>query len=287
MSYTILVPLDGSMTAERAIAPALELARQHQGAVVFIQVFPVGVEPPESAREYLGVRVESARAAGVEASSETHAGEAHQVILERAAQVDTVVMSSHGRSGFNRLLLGSVTEKVVRQAPCPVLVVRSTQLHLDQVRRILVPLDGSKLCRHALPEAARLATATGATLVLARVVEPLPIDPLFVTVCDREQEERVVEGYLSKLAAELHPSIPVELRHEWGSPARVLIEMVELRNIDLVVMTTHGRSGFDRFVCGSVAENMLRVCHVPVYLVSARACHQTPEAVLAARSVAG
>ncbi|MCA9790756.1 MAG: universal stress protein [Candidatus Eremiobacteraeota bacterium] len=286
MSYKVMIPLDGSMTAERAVGPALELARQRGGSVVFVQVFPVGLEPPESAREYLGVRVESARATGLEASSETLTGEPFRVIVERAAEADVLVMSSHGRSGFNRLLLGSVTEKVVRLAPCPVLVVRSNQVHLDQLGRILVPLDGSKLSREALPEAARLAKATGATLVLARVVEPMPIDPLFVTIPDREEEGRAVENYLSKLAAELDPSIPVELLHEFGSPARVLVEMVELRNIDLVVMTTHGRTGFDRFVCGSVAENMLRVCHTPVFLVSARACHLTPEAVLAARSQA-
>lgn len=270
MSYNIIVPLDGSITAERAILPAMELARRRCGVLHFLQVLPSGAEMSPEAKEYLESKVETCRESQLQATFEVLEGDPDRILLERAAKSDVVVMSSHGRSGFDRFMLGSVTEKVVRRSPCPVLVVRSNAVYLDHLERILVPLDGSGFSVQALPEASKLAKASGATLVLARIVEPTNVHPRYVPDYDPIEQARQVDDYLNQVKSGVDSSIPVEIVHGFGSPSRVLLELAESQNIDLVVMATHGRSGLDRFFLGSVAENVLRASQTPVLLISVR-----------------
>ena len=270
MSYNIVVPLDGSITAERAILPAVELARRHHGVLRFVQVLPAGAEALPETREYLKSKVDLCHESEVQAAYEILWGEPFEILLQQAANSDIVVMSSHGRSGFDRFMLGSVAEKVVRRASCPILVVRSNAVYLDHLKRILVPLDGSGFSVQALPEASKLAQASGATLVLARIVEPTNVHPRYVPEHDPQEQARQVDGYLNEVKSRVDSSIPVEIVHGFGSPSRVLLELAESQNIDLVVMATHGRSGLDRFFLGSVAENVLRASQTPVLLVSVR-----------------
>lgn len=270
MSYNVIVPLDGSITAERAILPALELARRRLGVLRFVQVLPAGAEALPETREYLKSKVDLCHESEVQAAYEILWGEPFEILLQQAANSDVVVMSSHGRSGFDRFMLGSVAEKVVRRASCPILVVRSSAVYLDHLKRILVPLDGSDFSVKALPEASSLAQTSGATLVLARIVEPTNVHPRYVPEHEPQEQARQVDGYLNEVKSRVDSSIPVEIVHGFGSPSRVLLELAESQNIDLVVMATHGRSGLDRFFLGSVAENLLRTSQTPVLLVSVR-----------------
>ena len=145
MFHKILVPLDGSILSEGAVAPALEVARRFEATVLLfrtsvlpehLMVSPVPVSPAtyaeieesilETTREYLeGMKTRFADA-GVPLETAQASGEAAREILEMAQHqgIDLIVMSTHGRSGFQRWLFGSVAEKVMRHAPCPVLAIR-------------------------------------------------------------------------------------------------------------------------------------------------------------------
>ena len=145
MFHKILVPLDGSPLSEEAVAPALEVARRFNATILMfrasilpehLMVSPVPVSPAtyaeieesilETTREYLdGMKARYANS-GVQIETAHASGEAAREILDFAQQqgVDLIAMSTHGRSGFQRWLFGSVAEKVMRHAPCPVLAVR-------------------------------------------------------------------------------------------------------------------------------------------------------------------
>ena len=145
MFHKILVPLDGSILSEGAIAPALEVARRFGATVLLfrtsvlpehLMVSPVPVSPAtyaeieesilETTREYLEATKTRFAEAGVTLETAQSSGEAAREILELAQTrgIDLIVMSTHGRSGFQRWLFGSVAEKVMRHAPCPVLAIR-------------------------------------------------------------------------------------------------------------------------------------------------------------------
>lgn len=138
------------------------------------------------------------------------------------------------------------------------------------VRTILVPLDGSILAETALPEAIDVARQRGARLLLVRAAEahvPVAVDPT-------EAQVRVVqdaEAYLARVKARLAASgvTDVETSVWYGSPAYAIVEAARLRRADLVVMTTHGRSGLGRLILGSVAESVLRGTTTPILLLRA------------------
>jgi nucleotide-binding universal stress UspA family protein len=137
-----------------------------------------------------------------------------------------------------------------------------------KLRTILVPLDGSALSETALPCAVELATPSGARIVLLRATEAhgLPgVDPI-------EAQVRVVsegEAYLGRVADRLSAQgvQPVETSLWYGPPAYAIVEAARLRAIDLIVMTSHGRSGLGRLILGSVAESVLRGTRTPILLL--------------------
>jgi nucleotide-binding universal stress UspA family protein len=141
----IMVPLDGSPLSEGAMGPALEMARRFEARVVLfrtsvlpehLMVSPVPVSPAtyteieqsilETTREYLEDMKDRHQDSGVPIQTADASGEAAKEILDfaQSQDIDLIVMSTHGRSGFQRWLFGSVAEKVMRHAPCPVLAVR-------------------------------------------------------------------------------------------------------------------------------------------------------------------
>ncbi len=141
-------------------------------------------------------------------------------------------------------------------------------------RTILAPLDGSKVAEQALPTAARIARATGATLHLVHVHTEDARDPIFVNglpVIDEHLHSLAAEHervYLERVAAtvasdDLEP-MPMRLS---GPVVRTLMRYARDVNADLIVLTTHGRSGFDRLWLGSVAESLARQTHVPLLLL--------------------
>lgn len=189
--------------------------------------------------------------------------------------VDLVVMGTHGRTGFARILLGSVAEKVVRHAPCSVLVTRGAS---TTFKRVLCPVDFSEDSRHAVDAAAELAQRTKAEIALVHVVE-VPVvysdGPLIVDfIGDLEKRSaRMLEQWAAELKAKV--SVPVTMRSLSGSPgAQTLAVLDDDPAFDLVVVGSHGRTGIRRFLLGSVAEQIVR--HAPCSVMVARARHDGP-----------
>jgi nucleotide-binding universal stress UspA family protein len=136
------------------------------------------------------------------------------------------------------------------------------------VRTILVPLDGSPLAERALPEAVELARQRGARLLLLRAAEahvPLGADPTQAQVRVVQEAEAYLASVKAQLAATGIPD--VETSVWYGPPASAIVEAARLRGADLIVMTTHGRSGLGRLILGSVAESVLRGTTTPILLL--------------------
>ena len=150
---------------------------------------------------------------------------------------------------------------------------------------ILVPLDGSAMAELALPRATELARAAGARLLVLRAAEAHTLPGADPT----DAQIRVVqeaEAYLARIAERLGTAgvAEVETSVWYGPPASAIIEAARLRKADLIVMTTHGRSGVQRLIFGSVAESVLRGMTTPILLIrSAEAPVQAPAAAGQAR----
>jgi nucleotide-binding universal stress UspA family protein len=175
-------------------------------------------------------------------------------------------MSTHGRSGIERWVHGSVAERVLRRSPAPLLLANPFTFakrpeQAPPFQRIVVPLDGSENAAMALPRAATLARFFSAEVVLLHVVpEALADGELVGAVHERELEGlellEAARGALSPLV--------VRTRLERGVPANVILDVVADEHADLLAMTTRGRSGATRWTFGSVAEDVLRHARCPV-----------------------
>lgn len=193
--------------------------------------------------------------------------------LRADAAFDLVVMGTHGRTGFRRILLGSVTEKVVRHAPCSVLAVRGRD-GTHAFRHVLCPVDFSASSRHAVELAAALAARDGLGITLLHVVEmprSYAVDAsalTFVAGIERDAT-RVLEEWATELRGKV--AVPVATRLLLGAPAaQTLIALDSEVTFDLVVTGSHGRTGLGRVLLGSVAEQLVRHAPCPVLVARTR-----------------
>ena len=284
----ILVPLDGSVVSEAILPMAEALARDYGAELLLLRAVRARTVPGSDALALK--RVGEAEAYLKRIANELQGrglprvrwsvgyAKPEQAIAEAAARnhVDLVAMTTHGRSGFGRLLLGSVAESLVRQAPAPVLLVRGQpSWNPLGITKVLVPLDGSELSAAILPVVERLAGPLDLSIVLLHVVEPLSPSAM-AEVATRLEEmtalrEADAEGYLSKVANDLQAK-GLRVRHEVrvGPAVDVIQEFAQEEKIGLIAMTTHGRTGLGRLFFGSVAERVVRAATVPVFLWKAR-----------------
>ena len=274
----ILVPLDGSAAAEAAIPEAERLAAG--GAEVhFLHVVPslplaLGatsagmMECQDQALSYLeDLRRKFPDVGGADL---IRAGDPADAILQVSLEVeiDLVAMSTHVRKGLAKWLLGSVAETVVRRAQLPVLLVRPGLPAPHAVlRRILVPLDGSEESFAILVEVKRLALRTGAEVVLLHVAErafaPLPQRGTPGGPAGPEDPERKLLDAAERLGRSdlIYWQVIAE-----GDPAGVILNHATTLDADLIAMSTHARSGRERAIFGSVAQEVLARAERPVLL---------------------
>jgi len=290
MFRKILVPLDGSELAEYAIKPAFTLAAHNRSELTLLRVPIVGdivsygLSPQDlvwrdevlrtnfgEAEHYLAQVRDHYQQTGVTIRPVTVSGDPASTIVDyaRAESIDLIVMSTHGRTGISRWVLGSITERVLRQAPCPVLVIRNSQ----PIERALITLDGSPLSQLALAPGVSVASQLGAQLTLLTIAtsqSKASLESAFTLAqtgpepvhseCGSTRE--LAEAYLNSLVhqgltAEMTSSEP-HLEVMEGPPAHAILEYAEANNITLLIMATHGRSGLLRWVYGSVTEKVLR-----------------------------
>ena len=197
-------------------------------------------------------------------------------ILEAQKEVgaDLVVMSSHGRTGFAHLILGSVAERVVREAVCPVLTIRQgdEEVTTSAFQNILVPVDIADRSATALICARQIAAQHGGTVYPLHVV---PTEDIYL----QRDVYRLQEGEGTNLVraekvakerlAEISQTYLGEVRYEpvvhvSGDPARTFLEMEKEVGADLLVMATHGFTGLFHLLLGSLTEKMMREAGCPV-----------------------
>lgn len=291
---TILFPTDFSSVAEDAFAHAAHLALQ-SGATIhvfnvvtpeaddasnpmdFLPVAPaegaaVGDTPPQR-MEVQTVTQERGTVPVVYAQTDSSSPE--RAIVDHATEhdADLALMGTHGRKGMDRLLSGSVAEEVVRQAPCPVFTVPAhdgKQVESD-VGRVLVPVDLSEQSTLVVNHAADLADMYGAPIDLLHVVEEAAfptaygVDPLAPAQPDVQARAReAVEALATKLDDHAEP---VNVHVLTGYAPRDIVDFADQHHSDLIVMATHGRTGLQRFLIGSVAEKVVRSAPCPVFTV--------------------
>lgn len=295
MFTKLLVPLDGSELAERALDSAFTLAQQSEGSLVLLRVAVPQLSPATATPIYgdYGLTLPMQSAAEAETEAETYLkqlradraprglavwleiaqGQVAESIVDRstALGVDLIVMSSHGYSGLTRWMLGSVAEKVLRAAPAPVLILRSPQ----PIRRILIPLDGSLLSEQVLSPALAMAASLGAEVTLLRAVHTITSEDIArLDAVEHGLGQRVVEDlhleaerYLTGLTEKFAPDLKLKTVVVDEPAATGILDYAEAREMDLIAMSTHGLTGLQRWIYGSVTEKVLHGAHYSMLVV--------------------
>jgi nucleotide-binding universal stress UspA family protein len=282
----ILIPLDGSPLSEAVIPLAEALARDYDADLLLVRALQPGgsaeaeVAAQEAAEAYLRALAADLAARGRSVDWKVWYDDPARAIADAARYnaIDLIAMSTHGRGGVSRLIVGSVAEALVRQAPVPVLLVRGElTLRAGALGKILVPLDGSELSEAVLPVVAGLAGPFDLTIELLRAVEPVPAYAAAELAASHSEEllraeEADAEGYLTKLAAPLEGRGLRVAHSVVVAPAvDAILRRARETGAGLIAMSTHGRSGVGRLLLGSVAERVLRAAPVPVLLLKAPA----------------
>lgn len=301
MYSKILVPLDGSTAAESALPLVRSLARRLALPVELLGVIDLReISRSVSAADGLFLdrllEDESRRGAehldkiaktlrGLQVTARGEKGEAADVIIETAAadKNTLIVMATHGRSGLNRFLLGSIAEKVLRATANPLLLVKAVEpIATDgeaPLTSIVVPLDGSDLAEGVLPMVEELAKKLDLEVVLMRAFA-IPYGAY--STGDGFYDPVNLEAFLARLREETHDYLEKKTAHlkrigvakvsyvaKEGLSADEIIKFARETPANLVAMSTHGRSGVKRWVLGSVTETVVRHSGDPVLVLRA------------------
>ena len=295
----IVCPVDFSEISRHAFDRALAVARSYNGEVAVMHVLqlpahlpalayapagpgPLGFEVPDRAH----ISSELTRFLGLEQASDVpihqeivEAGAVHKEILVQASRMsaDLIVMGTHGRSGIDHLLLGSVAEKTLRTSRVPVLTVPPAAPERAApgmpFRSILCAVDFSQDSARALSYAGSLAQHTGGRLTIMHVVETMLVgyDPRggnFDIEGLSKATVALARTQLQEYAATVKGSTSsIESVLGEGKPYRDILQEAEQRGADLIVVGVHGRSALDRLVFGSTADHLVRRATCPILTV--------------------
>jgi nucleotide-binding universal stress UspA family protein len=300
MYSKILVPLDGSKTAEKALPYARHLAGKFKIPVELLAVLDIAEMATHISAERArhldtmiedGMRASTTYLRGIattfpegNVTCTVEKDRAEEAIIGKAgADGGTLIaMATHGRSGMDRFLLGSVAEKVLRGSANPLVLVRAKEEAKSSgeapFKSIIVPLDGSELAESVIPLAATMANKLDLEVVLFRAYHMpynayggddgymVNYDELIDSVRDEAKE------YLDKKVAEVTKLgvAKVSALSKEGFAGDEIIALGHNTPDGLIAMCSHGRSGVKRWVLGSVTENVVRHSHGPVLVVRAK-----------------
>jgi nucleotide-binding universal stress UspA family protein len=295
MTHKIAIPLDGSSFAERVLAHISRLGNPDGLELLLIRVVDTtrqyGYIAPDAvhifdfsqwrqeAETYLNRVAGELRKLGYRVHTTTADGDVATVICEVANAQDAtlIAMTTHGRSGLQRWIMGSVADRVIRISQQPVYLVRPGKevLASGAPQRLLIPLDGSALAEAAVEAALNLFGNGGVEFLLVQAIElPELWGEEFVSaetiasLPSVEEQEAIAHTYLEQVAQSLQQKGHIVRIHvETGHPATVIASAAAAQGVDTIVMSTHGRSGFSRWVFGSVAEKLIRTVECPMLLV--------------------
>ena len=300
MAYKILIPLDGSRLAEHSLSYLRALKDLDEEQIELMSVADVeenyrglaeeNVKDREInvLRDYLkGVQEKAKSTFGIEAGTRVVGGSPADAILREADEFspDLIVIATHGRSGLSRWRFGSVADKVIRGGSHNTLVIGPKAADKDNwvddatppsFKTILVPLDGSELGEAALVVAQALATHFSSEVHLVRVT-PIPVIDEGMGgagIASADLMDSMVDGarqYLAEAAGRVTTPGGVKTEVLIGPAAAGLEDYIDEHDIDVVVMTSHGRSGIARVALGSVTDRLLGAGTAPVLVVRSMA----------------
>ncbi|MES0329744.1 MAG: universal stress protein [Dehalococcoidales bacterium] len=284
MSYQkILVPLDGSVVAEAALAYAGLIASRNKAELALLTVCDLDNETTTRPRQaYLEQKAEELRAEGLKVSTAVVCGNTVEQIAVYALrnQIDLLTISSRGYSGFKRLLLGSVAGKVIDYVKIPILLVKAGKAGKEksELKRVLLPMDGSQFSETSVPYAQSVIGGTDAEMVLLTVAKPplVPSDrsanikPSWEEYRDAlvaEAKEQATD-YLERVkTAFADKKVSVKLLVEMGQPAESIMRAAKRERVHLIALSSHGRTGAERVFYGSVARQLIDESRVPLLLI--------------------
>ena len=296
MFRNLLVPLDGSRLAEAALPAAAYLAEKLHASLALVHVLErnapsrvhgeAHLTSEAEAKAYLAELAAGIEPRGLAVEPHVHPEATTDVARSIAEHVqelgrDLVVLCAHGRRGLRELFRGPIGQQVLAHETAPVLVVRSSGRDRPTefaLRRVLVPLDGRAEHAAALEPAVALARACGATLHLLRVVPtlqtlsgeeaagggmlPRTTAAMLDIACAQAGEE------LARRKIELESTgLVVAVQVVRGDPAQAIVRAGREHGADLIVLGTHGHTGFEGFWARSVADRVYRRTKLPVLLV--------------------
>ena len=297
----ILFPTDFSECADQALCHATYLAQKFESELIMLHTIVMYEDDPNSPDQRFpeliqcydameevahtrmdecvddetkkAIKISKVNVRGLSPSSK---------ILEYAEEngIDLITLGTHGRTAVSHFLLGSVAERVVRSAPCPVLTIgpeHGPESKSMVYKRILVPVDFSEPCKNALRYAFTLGRLYEATIDLLHVVEGW-IHPAFYTTWDKsildfmpDIQSKTMKA-MDEFITDLDPSrLSIETHVDEGKPHSVIVDFAEERKTNLIVIATRGLGAIDHILLGSTAEKVVRQAPCPVLSV------KTPE----------
>jgi nucleotide-binding universal stress UspA family protein len=287
MDCRILVPTDFSPPSDAALSYARLLGKAFDGSLHLLHVTGSRSSTPRRAtvdspdqvpaalrelRDRLTAEDRSPHVAVMVVEARDPAGQV--VRTARSMDAAVIVMGTHGRGGVARVLMGSVAERVVRTAPCPVLTTNGAlRASPKGFRRILVPTDFSAPSDAALDCARRVAAGFGASVHLLHVLPDVSGSSgtgseLFVTEAPEARSMRLMDArdrLKHRITADDRVTLRATSEVIFGSPAQIIVDYAADNHFDLIVMGTHGRTGMAHLFVGSVAERVVRTAGCPVF----------------------
>ena len=279
MYHRIVVPLDGSELAERAVRPAAELAERFGSTITPVAVVGDDAETLDVKEHLRDTATRLGREPGdirVEVGDDP-AREILRVIHERPDSL--VCMGSHGRSGLGEALLGSVAKQIVQGTEAPLVLIgphcREAPLSFE---RLMACIDGSTVSEEILPLAASWASSLGMQLWLAHVVEPGAAEALAEALerfGSAPSDDVREDNYLRLVVADLaHHGVKANWDVLHGhDPARAIVDYADAQAISLLAVSTHGRSCWARVAIGSTAARVVHDSPCPVLVMRPRGLH--------------
>jgi nucleotide-binding universal stress UspA family protein len=288
MAYQkILVPLDGSELAEKALPYTKTIAKSKNSEVILfaVSITTSGGRRDRLLKTYMDVNAKSLKTNGIKVSISVAYGDVAEEIIEYADKnkVDLIIISTHGYSGIKRWMLGSVTQKVLYGTCTPILLVKSKSPEISNVKfkKILLPVDGSPFSEATFPYVEELIRNTNAEVILVEVSEPpmvpsygnRPINPTWVKYRDtlwaklQQHASEYLEGVKSDLIKRGIKIKSQVVKCEVGETAHNIMQLAKKETVDLVVIATHGRTGISRWVYGSVATRVVEESVQPILLI--------------------
>jgi nucleotide-binding universal stress UspA family protein len=284
----ILISTDGSPHSEGAIREGIKIAKRCSVKLTVISVLetnpeydavaPGMVEKAEHAlREHLENVASSAMKEGIACETVVRRGDAYSDIINEAIKQKStmIVMGRTGRTGLERLMMGSTTARVIGHAPCNVLVI--PQEAQVAFRNVLIATDGSRYSIAAASKAIGIAKLNGSAMTVVSVIpsEFLPPTDIEVVVGQREliSEKEMREAEKNARAvkeASQKEGVSVRAFVMNGKPSEAIIEIAKEENTDLIVLGSHGRTGLEKLLIGSVAERVIVLANSAVLVVKGK-----------------